>query len=176
MDPNSKLNEFGETLLMWACRNSQKELVEFLLSKGANLDIKDSDGETVLAYSESKPEILKLLVAGGLNPNSKDSDGTPILIKYINIGDTDLVRLLLEKGANIKYNPEELLLPALDRDEERLMQGFFGEVKIPQQANQGRQDEPGLAAVDRLDLVFNGQSRRLWVTRLTNRSRLSPQP
>ena len=24
MDPNSKLNEFGETLLMWACRNSQK--------------------------------------------------------------------------------------------------------------------------------------------------------
>ena len=26
MDPNSKLNEFGETLLMWACRNSQKEL------------------------------------------------------------------------------------------------------------------------------------------------------
>lgn len=107
MDPNSKLNEFGETLLMWACRNSQKELVEFLLSKGANLDIKDSDGETVLAYSESKPEILKLLVAGGLNPNSKDSDGTPILIKYINIGDTDLVRLLLEKGANIKYNPEE---------------------------------------------------------------------
>ena len=79
-----------------------------MLSKGANLDIKDSDGETVLAYSESKPEILKLLVAGGLNPNSKDSNGTPILIKYINIGDTDLVRLLLSKGANVKYNPEEI--------------------------------------------------------------------
>ena len=107
MDPNSKINEFGETLLMWACRNSQKELVEFLLSKGANLDIKDSDGETVLAYSESKPEIMKLLVAGGLNPNSKDSDGTPILINYIRESDTDLVRLLLEKGANIKYNPEK---------------------------------------------------------------------
>lgn len=107
LDPNSKINEFGETLLMWACRNSQKELVEFLLSKGANLDIKDSDGETVLSYSENKPEILKLLVSNGLNPNSKDSDGQPILNTSIRNSDTDLVRLLLEKGANVKYNPEE---------------------------------------------------------------------
>ena len=44
-----------------------------------------------------------------------------------------------------------IALPALDCDEERLVQGFFGEIEIPQQANQRRQNPPRVFAIDLLD-------------------------
>lgn len=47
---NKKLN--GLTLLMYAARYNKVEIIKYLLQKGANRDIKDSQGFTALNYAE----------------------------------------------------------------------------------------------------------------------------
>ena len=66
------------------------------------------------------------------------------------------------------------LLGDFDLAEEALHEAFFVAVEIPQQTDQRGEDAPGLTAVDRLD--GRRQSRMPWVTSVTRRSRLWPQP
>ena len=86
------------------------EVVKFLLSKGANVDAKNSYGETALTATCEEPvfeengtayyKIAKLLIQSGANVNTKDGDGVPLL-KYCieNEADNRIIKLLKEKGA-----------------------------------------------------------------------------
>jgi hypothetical protein len=56
---NAKHNG-GGTPLHWAARKGQKEIVELLISNGANVNAQDEDGGTPLFYA-SNPEIVDLL-------------------------------------------------------------------------------------------------------------------
>jgi ankyrin repeat protein len=47
----------GYTCLMMASRNKRPDLVEFLIEHGADINIKEGDGETALSLAEKEDDI-----------------------------------------------------------------------------------------------------------------------
>lgn len=84
---------FQESLLTLAVTNWQTDVVQYLISIGAPLDIKDYDGMTPLIraadYAKDRsqrnvihrlPQIIELLLQGGSNPNLTDKTGYTALV------------------------------------------------------------------------------------------------
>ncbi len=74
--------EFGNTVLGNAARSSNVELVEALISSGADLDFVNSEGDSalhqVIKYGDGGTEaqkIVQLLLEAGARPGMKDADG-----------------------------------------------------------------------------------------------------
>ena len=108
MDPNTFVNDNGQTLLMWACQNNNLELVKYLIGKGANVNLLDGDKENILVYCSDKPEIIKVLLNAGLNPKSTDEKDRTILDIAIRSEDEELAKLaILKKAFNL--NGEKIL-------------------------------------------------------------------
>ena len=93
-----------------AARGGHKEIVELLLSKGANVNEKvdNSEGATALHYAahEGHKEIVELLISKGANVNEGVGNsynlrawGSTAL--HLGIGKLKIVELLLDNGANV---------------------------------------------------------------------------
>ena len=107
------VNVYGaseQSLLHIAVNYLNLEAVRMLLSLGANLDIRDGDGDTPLIYVASRHQhdmdklydITKLLLEAGADPNVKGNKGMTAIRWAVCIpsGDFRLVRLLLQHGAD----------------------------------------------------------------------------
>ena len=69
----------GESALMVAVKNEQLNVVSFLIKTGANLNVKNSKGETALFYASGNPDILELLVTNGADIESRNNQGQTVL-------------------------------------------------------------------------------------------------
>lgn len=60
---NAKDNLWSRTPLHWAVETGNKDIVELLMSNGANMNVKDNLGKTPLAIAEERKhkEIAELL-------------------------------------------------------------------------------------------------------------------
>lgn len=110
----------GNTPLMLAAKSvaadlyggEYAEVVELLLEKGAWVNASDKDGDTALHWavaSDSELDrvaMVKLLLAKGADINAKGSGWTPLLSASYK-GHTEIVGLLLEKGADIKFQDRD---------------------------------------------------------------------
>lgn len=102
----------GQTPLFVASVKGYANIVELLLARGATVDAQDKDARTPLlalaadkssasAWNTGASEVVRLLVSHGSNVNFKDKIGrTPLLWAATN-GHYDLVRTLLETGADV---------------------------------------------------------------------------
>lgn len=83
----------------------QGEVILQLLSKGADIDEKDTnnDGRTALmaAVLYSYTELVSLLLDHGANPNVKDDFGETALLTVCDNGETAIALKLIENGANL---------------------------------------------------------------------------
>jgi hypothetical protein len=80
-----------------------REIIRLLASKGADVDIRSEDDETLLmaASSDDDVEVVKILLEAGANPNLKDEDGETALDKT----DSEEIRqLLIRYGARKTEN------------------------------------------------------------------------
>lgn len=99
-------DEFGWTPLLRAVATKNKELVDFLISKGANVNAKNtSDGTTVIGYAcmwgEENKSIVELLLSKGARLNVTDGAGrTPLFVPVMG-GNLSIVELLLSKGIDV---------------------------------------------------------------------------
>lgn len=108
VDINTQHPTSGTTVLMIASSYYYyDDMVEFLVRKGADVNLKDSEGKTALlwAASNSFPN-AKILVANGAKVNEAANDGmTPFLQATLGVSSgkvpIELCELLRKKGANI---------------------------------------------------------------------------
>lgn len=105
IDINSQ-EEFGCTALHAAANGGDKDVVEYLIGKGATVDAKGAYYDlTPLYYAalHNYEDIADLLFTKGANVNAKDKDqgGFTLLNHAIWDHSKDAVKLLISKGANV---------------------------------------------------------------------------
>lgn len=89
----------GLTPLHFAARNGHRDVVEFLLMKGADVDAEDSDMDTPLHYAAGMghSDVVAVLIAKGADISAEDSQGKTAL-KWSK-GYDDVADLLRRAGA-----------------------------------------------------------------------------
>lgn len=99
--------EPGGTALMMATWKNKASTVKLLLSKGANVNVKDNYGYTALSHAYD-PEIVSILINAGADVNERDKEGQTILIgkvsRYCSEGDPrvlETIKILIERGADV---------------------------------------------------------------------------
>jgi len=101
---NTRDYKNGESALHIVVRRHDDLWTRFLLSKGANPDVRDSQGNTplIVAAQLGFPEGTAALIDGKANVNAPNDSGETPLIVAVQRRDILSVRLLLAAGANPK--------------------------------------------------------------------------
>ena len=79
------------------------EIVELLIAKGADVNMRDDSGQTPLlnATSGGHKEIIELFIAEGADVNAKGYDGmTPLHVAAL-YGRKEIAELFIAKGADV---------------------------------------------------------------------------
>lgn len=71
----------GWTALRWAIQWGRLDTAKLLLSRGADVEAPDKDGETALmhAIQAVNPKVVELLLSKGANPNARRKDSQSVL-------------------------------------------------------------------------------------------------
>ncbi len=95
--------EGGKTMLHLAVAGGNKDTVAFLLSKGADMNVKDAASLTPLHHAAQggRLETARLLIESNADVNNKDAAGLTPLHHAAKGDHLELARLLIQKGANI---------------------------------------------------------------------------
>uniref|UniRef100_A0A8C6XP79 Uncharacterized protein n=1 Tax=Naja naja TaxID=35670 RepID=A0A8C6XP79_NAJNA len=99
-------NSANETLLHVAATHGHLEIIDYLISKGAKLEVKDNKGRTPLhrAAEKGHDKAVNRLLQAGANMYSLDQEGrTPFHLANQN---HDLVQVLLKNGALVDARDE----------------------------------------------------------------------
>ena len=102
----TSINQKGpldHTAMTKAAAEGQKEMVELLLKKGAQIDARDNYNWTPLIYAaqRGRTPIVALLLEKGAQIGATAQQGWTALMWAARFGYTGTVRILLEKGAEI---------------------------------------------------------------------------
>ncbi|XP_041367614.1 protein VAPYRIN-like [Gigantopelta aegis] len=110
-DVNDRLPSSGLTLFLCACLSGKKELIYYMLTKGANLTTTTRDGDSVLylatfgVLNSKHPDmsVLEMLISAGCEINRANNKGFTPLHQAASKGNVEIIKYLLSKGAN-PYN------------------------------------------------------------------------
>src|SRR4051812_39383621 len=88
--------------LIDAARGDDQASVASLLRQGADVNAREDDGTTALAWAASRSNIgiAELLLKAGANPNLTNELGIGPLFLAITNGSTGMASLLIDKGAD----------------------------------------------------------------------------
>ena len=100
--PRVAQSDAAWTSLHWAALEGHKEIVELLIAKGADVNVKDGDGETPLgkAIRNEQTKIADLLRKRG-SKTGEEVLAEESILGAVNIGDIKLVEQHLAAGADV---------------------------------------------------------------------------
>lgn len=103
MDVNVRDEGTGTTALEHAVKNANREMVQLLLSSGANVNAANAAGETVLMMldSDATTDLVWDLLNAGAGVNLKDSSGTTALMQAAVTNNLEALKTLLDAGAEV---------------------------------------------------------------------------
>ncbi|MDH5386401.1 MAG: ankyrin repeat domain-containing protein [Candidatus Aminicenantes bacterium] len=93
----------GQTPLHLAVQNGNQEIVEFLISQGADINARDSEGNTPLltALAFKKTETAKFLLSKGADVRIKNAQDEPPVFLALMHGLSELVEPILDNGQDV---------------------------------------------------------------------------
>ena len=96
-------DEPQQTPLMLAAKFNDEEVVEFLIERGASLEMRDDQDRTPFHYAAEGGKVRNLLrlIEHGVDVLQKDEHGYSALHLAASNGHTNSVRLLIEHGADV---------------------------------------------------------------------------
>ena len=111
-------DEMEKTALVHAVNRGDVEVVEALLQAGADASIPDEEGATALMYALQEPspynregstkqrvEAAQLLLKGKVGDvNAQNENGETPLMRAVDLGATEVVKSLLDRGANVNLS------------------------------------------------------------------------
>ena len=107
----NNMDSNGDYMLNVAVIEGNIEIVEYLVSQGADINIKDGSGETPLqiAIHEGKLELINFFLSKKADVNMKDFFNETSLHEAVNKGEIEIVKLIVAHGAdlNAKNNLKE---------------------------------------------------------------------
>jgi ankyrin repeat protein len=109
VDKNEKINDLGQTALILATINNQKDIVDYLVAQNADANIRDNTGKIAFNYAveslttDASTPIITTLLEKNLDVNmpilQADSSTTSLLMLATERNQKVLVKKYLEKGA-----------------------------------------------------------------------------
>ncbi len=114
---HQKDKDSGATPLHITVANGHLEIVRFLLSKGASVDVKNKQGETpfLLAIVNGRKEIAHILIKEGIDIYGKSGDGSTYLQVACATRQIEIIEYLLSCGFNPNlpdmYNVPHIFMP-----------------------------------------------------------------
>lgn len=96
-------DENGWSMLSVSVFHHSYNCIDFLLSKGADINSKNKNGTTILMYAKTKVlengnfEFLDFLISKGADPFIKDNFGKTILDYVVEIGDFQMINYFKDK-------------------------------------------------------------------------------
>ncbi|CAH0020734.1 unnamed protein product [Clonostachys rhizophaga] len=111
-DPNLK-DGLGRTAIWWAAYNGWYEAANVLLDAGAELNMTDDVlqlSPLMAATYRGRAKVLKLFLAGGANGHT-EKHGYSALGLAVHFRHVDVVKILLESGADVEYGPDPSRTP-----------------------------------------------------------------
>jgi ankyrin repeat protein len=119
----------GSTPLMYAALYGDAASVQKLLGLGADPNVRNDTGATALMWAVDDLEKTRLLLNSGAEVNALSDDSrTPLLIATGRFGSSEIVKLLLEHGANHSVvapsyrGPITSIRQAIDVRDDRMLQ------------------------------------------------------
>ena len=108
------------TALHAAAANGNLEIVELLIERGADVNLKDIHGRVPMfvALAEHQPEVAARLAEADTNPNVRTVDGSTLLMAAVRAEEVQLVQWALDHGTDVnairpeKNNATALILAA----------------------------------------------------------------
>ena len=122
-------DEFGFSPLHAATQYGHINLLEYLLSNGADVNIRDADGDTALLVCENQA-CFELLERHGADINAKNNDGGGFPEKAVELadeGNEDMVTFLFNRG----LIPVNFRMMVQENEEQELAEG-----QIPEEASE----------------------------------------
>lgn len=94
----------GDTVLMWAARKGNLDLLKQAITKGADVNArsKQESSALLIAAAGQNPEIVKTLLDHSADVNIKGRYGTNPLIAAAGGGNLEIVKMLIEHGTNVR--------------------------------------------------------------------------
>lgn len=110
-DSPNIIDEYGYTPLVHAIITNKIDIVTLLLKHHARVDILDTSGLTALHWAVDMGyyDISKLLLSYRANANAYSTQGQPILFYPLLRKDKKLIKLLLEKGADLHFAKDYIM-------------------------------------------------------------------
>jgi ankyrin repeat protein len=96
------------TPLLEALRENRPEAVDILLSSNADVNQPDMVGYTpLMAAAQHCPDKAEAIISKGANINAKGGEGTTALMLVAGDRNAEMVKLLLDKGADITIQDDD---------------------------------------------------------------------
>jgi len=100
----------GGTLLMLAA-DGDLSLVKFLVSRGADVNLRDDEGHTalmkaVMSFNESNLSNVKYLIARRADINAANNKGETALMMAVKKGNADMVKVLMASGSRLSLKDQ----------------------------------------------------------------------